>query len=251
MDSLPVAPWENHAHLFPLWAIQSGQGAAHAAHPPQNRSAGQHLHRPSQSNDIRCSPRGKHQIINQLNAIELNGGHLLVYLTSRLHFLAFRNLCYTMIIFVLSSELTGCCDYTAPYCTVQVRAVRAADRVFFRNSTSHKNDDIDESSSGGRRRERSKTEQEQEQEQEQGGGRIQGPPVWMPYDKSVLCTCCNSPFTWHSTFKGEAQEYRERYNCRHCGGLVCGPCSSKRRAIPRLGLLLPSRMCDKCFHKVR
>ena len=77
-----------------------------------------------------------------------------------------------------------------------------------------------------------------------------GPPAWTPYDGSALCACCRFPFTWHSTFKGEAQEYRERYNCRHCGGLICGPCSTKRRAIPRLGLMQPSRVCDKCFYKV-
>lgn len=77
-----------------------------------------------------------------------------------------------------------------------------------------------------------------------------GAPVWTPYDGSIVCECCQCPFTWHSTFRGEAQEYRERYNCRQCGGLVCGPCSIQRRAIPRLGLIQPSRVCDKCFHKV-
>jgi hypothetical protein len=82
------------------------------------------------------------------------------------------------------------------------------------------------------------------------GGKSPGPPAWTPYDGSALCACCSFPFTWHSTFKGEAQEYRERYNCRHCGGLICGPCSTKRRAIPRLGLMQPSRVCDKCFYKV-
>jgi FYVE zinc finger len=84
----------------------------------------------------------------------------------------------------------------------------------------------------------------------QGHSHSHGPPTWTPYDASALCACCQCPFTWHSTFQGEAQEYRERYNCRHCGGLVCGPCSLKRRAIPRLGLIQPSRVCDKCFHKV-
>ena len=75
-------------------------------------------------------------------------------------------------------------------------------------------------------------------------------PSWTPYDKSSVCQCCQCPFTWHSTFRGEAQEYRERYNCRNCGSLVCGPCSIQRRAIPRIGLIQPSRVCDKCFHKV-
>ena len=77
-----------------------------------------------------------------------------------------------------------------------------------------------------------------------------GAPIWTAYDNSIVCECCQCPFTWHSTFRGEAQEYRERYNCRQCGGLVCGPCSLERRAIPHLGLIQPSRVCDKCFHKV-
>ena len=64
-----------------------------------------------------------------------------------------------------------------------------------------------------------------------------------------VCECCHSLFTWHSTFSGEAQEYRERYNCRQCGSLVCGPCSMQRHAVPRIGLLAPQRLCDTCFFK--
>jgi hypothetical protein len=74
-------------------------------------------------------------------------------------------------------------------------------------------------------------------------------PVWTSYRATDVCECCRAQFTWHSTFKGEAQEYRERYNCRQCGGLVCEPCSAQRRAIPRIGLLSPQRVCDRCFHK--
>ena len=76
------------------------------------------------------------------------------------------------------------------------------------------------------------------------------PPSWTPYnDPSTngVCKCCKSRFTWHSTFRGEAQEYRERYNCRSCGGLVCGPCSTRRQPVLRLGLISPSRICDTCF----
>ena len=75
------------------------------------------------------------------------------------------------------------------------------------------------------------------------------PPPWTPFDSASLCQCCGSTFTWHSTFRGEAQEYRERYNCRHCGALVCGPCSEKRATIPKFGLLQPARICDSCFYK--
>jgi pimeloyl-ACP methyl ester carboxylesterase len=73
------------------------------------------------------------------------------------------------------------------------------------------------------------------------------PPSWMPFDCADKCTCCMLPFTWHSTFRGAAQEFRERYNCRNCGSLVCGPCSKQRKSIPRLGMLAPRRVCDRCF----
>jgi hypothetical protein len=36
------------------------------------------------------------------------------------------------------------------------------------------------------------------------------PPQWVPYNDSECCTCCQNNFTWHSTFRGEAQQYRER-----------------------------------------
>lgn len=39
-----------------------------------------------------------------------------------------------------------------------------------------------------------------------------------------------------------------RYNCRSCGGLVCGPCSLNRQPVIRLGLMKPSRICDTCFY---
>ena len=74
-------------------------------------------------------------------------------------------------------------------------------------------------------------------------------PLWVPFDSSSSCQACGSSFTWHSTFQGEAQEYRERYNCRSCGALVCGPCSQQRRAIPRIGLISPVRICDSCFYR--
>lgn len=36
------------------------------------------------------------------------------------------------------------------------------------------------------------------------------PPQWIPYNDSESCKCCQNNFTWHSTFRGEAQQYRER-----------------------------------------
>ncbi|KAJ1412178.1 hypothetical protein B484DRAFT_297678, partial [Ochromonadaceae sp. CCMP2298] len=69
---------------------------------------------------------------------------------------------------------------------------------------------------------------------------------WAPFDASEVCACCHNNFSWHSTFSGQAQEFRDKYNCRNCGQLVCGPCSAQRRAIPRLGLIFPKRICDQC-----
>lgn len=73
------------------------------------------------------------------------------------------------------------------------------------------------------------------------------PPAWSPYDSSEACACCHNSFTWHSTFRGQAEEYRERYNCRNCGALVCGKCSDEKRTIPRYGLIFPTRICDTCL----
>lgn len=75
------------------------------------------------------------------------------------------------------------------------------------------------------------------------------PPDWVPFNTVNVCYCCENPFTWHSTFRGDAQEFRDRYNCKHCGNVVCGPCSANRRAIPKYGLLFPERICDTCLNK--
>ena len=74
-------------------------------------------------------------------------------------------------------------------------------------------------------------------------------PAWQSYHDSDACYCCNSNFTWNSTFTGQAQEFRDKYNCRYCGHLVCDPCSTQRRAMPQLGHMFPKRICDKCLYK--
>ena len=61
-------------------------------------------------------------------------------------------------------------------------------------------------------------------------------------------SCCASRFTWASTSDTEAQEARDKHNCRSCGGLVCDPCSKNRVPIPDLGINIPSRVCDRCYH---
>lgn len=72
-------------------------------------------------------------------------------------------------------------------------------------------------------------------------------PCWTSYQKSTVCQNCQNSFTWHSNFKGTLDEYRERYNCFHCGALVCGPCSKQQRSIPKYGMMYPKRICDRCF----
>jgi len=77
------------------------------------------------------------------------------------------------------------------------------------------------------------------------------PPPWQPFHDTDSCSCCQAKFTWHVTSSSEAQQYREKHNCRNCGLLVCDPCSQQRKPLPRLGLLEPSRICDRChFHAV-
>lgn len=68
--------------------------------------------------------------------------------------------------------------------------------------------------------------------------------------KSVLLcsSCCASLFTWASTSDSEAQEARDKHNCRSCGGLVCDPCSNNRLPLSDIGINLPCRVCDRCYH---
>jgi len=75
-------------------------------------------------------------------------------------------------------------------------------------------------------------------------------PEWTSFnDKtSKTCSCCASAFTWASTSDSEAQEARDKHNCRSCGGLVCEMCSKMRSAIPSVGIMVASRVCDKCYN---
>jgi len=63
-------------------------------------------------------------------------------------------------------------------------------------------------------------------------------------------SCCASRFTWASTSNSEAQEARDKHNCRSCGGLVCDPCSKSRAPIPSIGITVPVRVCDKCYNDI-
>jgi len=75
-------------------------------------------------------------------------------------------------------------------------------------------------------------------------------PEWTSFNDttSTTCSCCASAFTWASTSDSEAQEARDKHNCRSCGGLVCEMCSKMRSAIPSVGIMVASRVCDKCYN---
>jgi FYVE zinc finger len=74
------------------------------------------------------------------------------------------------------------------------------------------------------------------------------PPSWTAFDEDDTCSCCASRFTWASTSDSEAQEARDKHNCRSCGTLVCNPCSSKSMPLPSIGVTVPVRVCDRCYH---
>ena len=75
------------------------------------------------------------------------------------------------------------------------------------------------------------------------------PPEWQPFHTADSCSCCSAKFTWHCTTQQATTVYREKHNCRQCGLLVCDPCSKHSKVLPRLGLLQPCRVCDRCFYE--
>jgi hypothetical protein len=78
----------------------------------------------------------------------------------------------------------------------------------------------------------------------------EAPPRWTAFDEDDTCSCCANRFTWASTSSSEAQEARDKHNCRSCGGLVCDPCAKNRVPIPAIGLTTPVRTCDRCYNDI-
>lgn len=74
------------------------------------------------------------------------------------------------------------------------------------------------------------------------------PPRWTAFDEDNTCSCCASRFTWASTSNSEAQEARDKHNCRSCGALVCDHCARSRMPVPSIGLTTPVRVCDRCYN---
>ncbi len=80
------------------------------------------------------------------------------------------------------------------------------------------------------------------------------PPRWVRFDENVNCFCCKQRFSWISSFEmpmiaaeDKSVTYRQKFNCRSCGSLVCGDCSSNYRSIGKYGMVFPRRICDKCM----
>lgn len=76
----------------------------------------------------------------------------------------------------------------------------------------------------------------------------EGLPQWTAFDEDDTCSCCASRFTWASTSDSEAQEARDKHNCRSCGTLCCDPCSKNRMPLPSIGLTVSGRVCDRCYN---
>ena len=76
----------------------------------------------------------------------------------------------------------------------------------------------------------------------------EGLPRWTAFDEDDTCSCCASRFTWASTSDSEAQEARDKHNCRSCGTLVCDPCARRRMPLPSVGITVSVRVCDRCYN---
>ena len=66
--------------------------------------------------------------------------------------------------------------------------------------------------------------------------RIAQPLPWLPDAMSDHCQVCNSIFSGSN----------RRHHCRHCGRIVCAPCSKAQMPIPKFGVTKPTRVCGEC-----
>jgi alpha-tubulin suppressor-like RCC1 family protein len=65
--------------------------------------------------------------------------------------------------------------------------------------------------------------------------------MWINDEEATQCMACKSSFT----------TFNRRHHCRHCGGVYCSKCSSKKIPLLKFGLVEPQRVCDKCYNKVK
>jgi hypothetical protein len=69
--------------------------------------------------------------------------------------------------------------------------------------------------------------------------------------KYVRCTVCRYFVGWlDNSTDSEAAEVRGTYHCYACGSVVCKDCSTQRKTLPEIGILMPKRVCDDCHHKI-
>ena len=66
---------------------------------------------------------------------------------------------------------------------------------------------------------------------------------WMRDAEAHGCMRCDVIFSSFSLA-------RRRHHCRHCGGVFCDRCSSKKISLLRLGYVSPVRVCDSCFTRL-
>lgn len=69
--------------------------------------------------------------------------------------------------------------------------------------------------------------------------RTRGPPVWVPDQLVVACSCCNAAFTL----------FRRRHHCRACGQIFCAECSKFTKNLNCWGYKDPVRVCESCFNQ--
>jgi hypothetical protein len=64
--------------------------------------------------------------------------------------------------------------------------------------------------------------------------------VWVDDNDVKECTRCMDVFSFTN----------RKHHCRHCGGIFCQSCSSKKVALLEYGHIQPIRVCDMCYERV-
>ncbi len=88
------------------------------------------------------------------------------------------------------------------------------------------------------------------------------PPYWSTTFSTNHCACCKRRFEWPSSPRGEfslndtaeqknaevnGNDMYQRYNCYHCGEMICGNCNRTSVAIPKFAMIFPKPICDTCI----
>lgn len=69
--------------------------------------------------------------------------------------------------------------------------------------------------------------------------RSRDPPIWVPDELVVACSCCNSSFTF----------LRRRHHCRACGQIFCANCSRFTKNLNCWGYNGQVRVCESCYNQ--